>query len=106
MTLLLVLVFYGQLVSALEEPREATEEVDSQTDAADDSRSEEAPVDPERNIAETPEGRIQSSDSYQSSHNPDGSIYGKYNSKECCWERGPIAPGIRVGDRSQSEEIR
>lgn len=105
MTLLLVLVFYGQFVSALEEPREATE-VDSQTDAADDSRSEEAPVDPERNIAETPEGRIQSSDSYPSSHNPDGSVYGQYNSKECCWERGPIAPGIRVGDRSQSEEIR
>lgn len=101
MTLLLVLVFYGQLVSALEEPREATE-VDSQTDAADDSRSEEAPVDPERNIAETPEGRIQSSDSYH----PDGSIYGKYNSKECCWDRGPRAPRIRVGDRGHSEEIR
>lgn len=88
-------------MSALEEPREATE-VDSTKDAADESRAEEAPVD----LAETPEGRIQSSDSYQTSHHSDGSIYGKYNCKECCWERGPSAPRIRVGDRSQSEEIR
>lgn len=92
-------------MSALEEPREATE-VDSTKDAADESRAEEAPVDPERNLAETPEGRIQSSDSYQTAHHSDGSIYGKYNCKECCWERGPSAPRIRVGDRSQSEEIR
>lgn len=39
-------------------------------------------------------------------YRPYGSIYGKYNSEECCWNEGPRAPRLRDGDNTQSEQIR
>lgn len=87
-------------MSAQEETPKATE-VDPPTDAAEESLAEEVPADPESNLAET-----QSSDSYRSSYRPLGSIYGKYNSEDCCWDRGPRAPRLEVGDKCQPEEVR
>lgn len=96
---LLGVVFIGQYVSAQEGLPKATE-VDPPKGDAEESIPEQPPVvDQENNIAESVVGG-------SSSSHGSGSIYGNYDSEECCWNGEPRAPRLSVQEWSQSEYVR